>query len=89
MKNKQPFENCKEKCLCHGQMCIVEGQKFINWIDRGMFYSCVTGLVWLLSLISLPLFFDIYDKGIWLYVSILSLLIGFGIALIWGSKFEE
>lgn len=62
--------------------------KFINWIDHGMFYVSVTGIFWISSLISLSMF-EIYDKEIWLYVSMLSILIGFLIAFIWADEFNN
>jgi hypothetical protein len=59
--------------------------KFINWIDHIMFYIGIIGIFWLLPLISLSMF-EIYDKQIWLYVSILLILFGFAIAFIAAEK---
>jgi len=62
--------------------------KFICWIDHAMFYISVIGICFILSIITLPMF-DIYDKQIWLYVSIMSILFGFLIAFIWADEFRE
>ena len=62
--------------------------KFINWIDHGMFYVSVMLLCFISSIIVLPMF-DIYDKGIWLYVSIVSILIGLLIAFLWADEYAE
>jgi hypothetical protein len=59
--------------------------KFINWIDHTMFYVSVIMVCFISSIIMLPMF-EIYDKEIWLYVSILSILFGFLIAFIWEYK---
>lgn len=62
--------------------------KFTNWIDHTMFYISVVIICYISTTIVLPMF-EIYDKEIWLYISIMSILFGFLIAVMWENKFGE
>lgn len=67
---------------------MVVKMKFINWIDHTMFYISVVVICYISAILTFRTF-EIYNKWIWLFGLVASIIFGFFIALIWADEFGD